>query len=250
MGKKSGPKPPDPQDTAQAQVGANREAVRESALMNQISVNSPYGRQYYTGGIGTPGRALNIELTPGGERTRQSQEALAELISGYGAGSLGPAVMDRLSAGPGAAGDAIYQRGLNRLEPQYDESQTLLESKLMSQGIPPGSRAWEQAMGQFGRQRSDAMENLALSSEIAGFSEDRASRSQAINELSALLQGAPAIGSPATTSPGQYGVAAPDISGLISQEYAGNMAQANREAQMLGNVSSGLGQLASGFLFL
>jgi len=250
MGKKSGPKPPDPSDTAQAQAGVNREAVRESALMNQIAVNSPYGRQFYTGKIGTPGRTLNIEMTPGGERTRQSQEALAELISGYGAGALGPAVMERLSADPGAAGDAIYQRGLNRLEPQYDESQTLLESKLMSQGIPAGSRAWEQAMGQFGRQRSDAMENLALSSEIAGFSEDRAARSQAINELSALLQGAPAIGSPATTSPGQYGIAPPDISGLISQEYAGRVGQADREAQALGNVAGGLGQLASGFLFL
>lgn len=247
MGSKP-PKPPDPQETAQAQALANREAVRESALMNQIGINSPYGRQYYTGAIGSPDRTLNIELTPGGEQTRQSQEDLAALLSGYGAETLGPAALERLSGGPSQAGDLIYERGLRRLEPEYDESQALLESRLMSQGIPVGSRAYEQAMGQFGRQRADAMENLALSSEIAGLGEDRAQRSQAINELSALLQGAPAIGSPVTSSPGAYNVAAPDIAGLTAQNYAAEQANAARNAQTMGTLATIAGGVGGFFL--
>ncbi len=252
MGKGSKePDYPDPRQTAQAQAQANAEAVREAARVNQIGIRSPFGRQYYTGQIGAPNRRLNIELTPGGERIRSSQEQLAEMISGYGAGTLGPMVTERLSEPTGTAGDVIYERGLNRLQPEYEETEQQLRSRLLGQGIPEGSRAYEQAMGQFERRRADAMENLALSSEIAGFGEDRAQRSQAINELAALLQGAPAIGSPATMMPGQYNIAPPDIAGLTMGQYSADLNRYNRDAQQLGGLynllGTGVGAYLGGF---
>ena len=241
----SRPRAPDPAATAAAQAQANKEAVRESALVSQIGINSPWGRQFYTGQLGEPDRALNIELTPTGQETLGYQEQLANLISQYGAETLGPSVTERLGAGGSTAADALYERGLARLEPEYDEAEELLRSRLMSQGIPVGSRAYEQSMGRFGRQRADAMENLALSSEIGGFAEDRAQRSQAINELAALLQGAPAIGAPPTQLPAQYQIASPDIAGLTAADYAGRLNAYNTDAQRLGGLYGLAGTLGA-----
>lgn len=244
MSKTSAPSPPDPRETANAQAEANRRAIRESAEINQIDINSPWGRQYYTGTIGQPDRALNIELTPGGERSRLAQEQLTELLSGFGLETLGPQVMDRLGQGDSRrVEDAIYQRGLERLQPEYEEGREALRSRLIGQGLSPGSRAYEQAMGQFGRREADALENLALSSISQGAAENRAQRSQSINELAALLQGAPAIGSPATQMPTQYQMAPPDIAGLTMGNYAGQLNAYNTRANELGGLYGLGGQL-------
>ena len=249
MGKRSAPRPPDPAATAAAQRESNREAVRESALVNQIGINSPYGRQFYTGTIGTPSRALNIELSPAGRNVLTNQEALAQALSGYGAGSLGPNVMNRLSEPDSTAvEDALYERGLSRMTPDFEETEERLHSRLLGQGVPIGSRAYEQAMGNLRRQRSDAIENLALSSTVQGAAENRAQRSQAINELSALLQGAPSIGMPTTQMPAQYQVAAPDIAGLTAANYAGRLNAYNTQAQQLGGLYGLAGTLGAGLL--
>lgn len=54
MGKKSGPKAPDPQATAQAQAQANREAILDSALVNRTNVVSPFGSVSWTDATGNP----------------------------------------------------------------------------------------------------------------------------------------------------------------------------------------------------
>ena len=248
------PKAPDPWKTAQAQAAANKEAIRESAIVNQIGVNTPYGRQFYTGEVGQPDRTLNVELTPGGEEARGYQEELATLLSGYGAGELGPSVLDRLSSPDSSAVEnALYERGAGRFEPRFERQEERLHSRLVNQGVPPGSRAYEQAMEQFREQQDEAYENLALSSTVAGAGENRAQRSQAINELSALLQGAPAIGQPPAQMPGQYQIAPPDIAGLTSQQYAGDVsaynAQQARAAQEMGGLYS-LGGTAAALALL
>lgn len=249
MGKGSKePDYPDPRQTAAAQSAANREAVREAALVNQIGINSPYGRQFYTGEIGTPERALNIELSPSGQRIQSAQQQLAELISGYGASDLGPSVTGRLSQEPGTAGDVFYELGESRLDPRYRRAEERLHSRLLGQGLPVSSRAYQTAMEEFGEQEEDAFRRLALESEARGFAEDRAQRSQAINELAALLQGAPAIGTPATMMPGQYNIAPPDIEGLTAGQYAADLGRYNRQAQQLGGLYNLIGSGAGLFL--
>jgi len=77
MGKSndSAPAPPDPVATANAQASANRAAVRESALMNQIGQNTPYGSLFYTGEIGSPDRAVNTTLAPAQQAMLDQQNA-------------------------------------------------------------------------------------------------------------------------------------------------------------------------------
>ena len=236
MGKPSAPSPPDPQATAAAQGQASREAVEASARFNQIGVESPYGRQFYTGTLGEPDRTLNIELTPEGQRAMAAQQGITGDVAEFGQETLAPGVFERLSAGPGTAGDVFYERGMGRIAPGFERAQEQLESRLIGQGIAPGSRAWNQAQTQLAEQRDRAYTDLALGAEQFGFGEDRAQRSQSINELAALLRGAPAIGQPATTSPGQYGVQPPDIAGLTAANYAGRMNQYNTQAGQLGGL--------------
>ena len=246
MGKGSAPSPPDPAATAQAQAGANKEAVRESALMNQIAINAPGGRQYYTGTLGAPDRALNIELSPAGQEAFQGREQLAALLGGFGAETLGPQVLETLGGTtPTTVADATFERGMGRLQPEYDEAREQLNSRLLGQGVPIGSRAYEQAMGSLGRQQDRAMTDLALGSELAGYGESRAQRSQAINELASLLQGSAAIGGPPQQMPAQYQVAAPDIAGLTAAQYGGNLNAYNTRAQQLGGLYGLAGTLGA-----
>lgn len=249
-----GPSAPNPKKTARLQADLNRQAIYDSAAVNQTNIESPGGRQYYTGEIGGPDRTLNIELSPEGERAYGARETLGANLADYALANLGPSMMDRLGEDDTSAADALYQRGYNRLNPQYAEAEGLLQSRLMNQGIPVGSRAYQQAMDQFDRQRADAFENLALSSEIQGFAENRAQRSQAINELSALLAGAPAIGQPATQMPAQYQIAPPDLTGLTGQTYASEVsaynAEQRRQAQEMGGLYSMAGMAAAAAIMM
>lgn len=242
----SGPKAPDPWTQAQAQLWAGKEAMRQGALYNQMGINSPWGQQYYTGAVGSPERTLNIELSPEAERARALQSQLTSALGGYALGELGPAMMERLRAPPGQAGEEIYQRGLARLEPEFERSETERQSQLLGQGIPVGSRAYAQEMDRMDRRQAEALENLELSSQIAGREEDRLARSQSINELIATLGAAPEIGSPATMMPGQQGMTPPNIGGYMQQNYGNELARWQQQQQNRAGLY-GLGGTALAF---
>ena len=100
MGKKSTPSAPDPVATANAQASANKEAVTESARVNQIGTWGPQGRTYYTGEIGSPERTQVTELAPEqqalydqqmqlGQSLGTTAQGKAEQISNQGAFSYG-----------------------------------------------------------------------------------------------------------------------------------------------------------------
>jgi hypothetical protein len=55
MGKKSGPKAPDPKATAEAQAEANKEAIIASALVNRYDTTTPWGTVSWDRPDGLPG---------------------------------------------------------------------------------------------------------------------------------------------------------------------------------------------------
>jgi hypothetical protein len=71
----------------------------------------------------------------------------------------------------GAAEDAAYQRQANRLDPQYAQSDQALEVKLRNQGLNPSDKAYQDAMGNYGRSKNDAYEQARLSSSAQGMGE-------------------------------------------------------------------------------
>lgn len=273
----SSPKPPDPFATAAAQAQANREAVRESALVNQINQITPFGTEKFTGEIGTPDRTRTITLNPADQANLDRQRAIASGLFGLGQQVIpqaGAAVGSPLSfaglPGISGAGDlanqaqaleqATFQRGMNLLQPRFEQERAALESRLINQGLPIGSEAFGTGFGNLQRSQNEALENLALSSVGAGRAEqsrlfglEQAARQQAIaelltqrgqplNELAALIQGAPAINLPNFQAPAQFGVQPPNIADLIQQNFA---IQSQQAGQRQGDILGGLFGLGS-----
>lgn len=104
---------------------------------------------------------------------------------------------------------ATFERGLNLLQPIFDNQTRRLEQQLADRGLPPGSEAHDRAVSELRRAQSDALENLALSSvsaardqaarifdqtatarQIRG-QEELAARQQLLAEIAQLLTGAP-----------------------------------------------------------
>ena len=61
-----------------------------------------------------------------------------------------------------------YQRALDLLSPQLQQEEQQLRSRLVSQGLPEGSQAYQDAMSTFSRQRANQLSNLALGAVEAG----------------------------------------------------------------------------------
>lgn len=60
------------------------------------------------------------------------------------------------------AEDAIYKSATSRLDPQWQQRQTDLETQLANRGITTGSEAYTRAMDDFNRQRSDAYQQASM----------------------------------------------------------------------------------------
>lgn len=115
MGKSSG-SAPDPAETAAAQGLANKEAVLESAKVNQIQEYTPYGSSIYTGGIGEPDRTRTTSLAPQYQSIQDSLSSLAnQLLGGYGYQpfNLSPAGQN-LPYDPQYGGNQLLNRALSQ----------------------------------------------------------------------------------------------------------------------------------------
>ena len=112
-------------------------------------------------------------VVQGGRLVDQSGNAVANNIQ-YG---VDPSRLDSKYALPGNADyqgmadqleQATYQRGLNRLQPDFNTDRERLEQQLTDRGIPTNSAAGMQELDRMERMQNEAKENLALSSIGAG----------------------------------------------------------------------------------
>lgn len=177
-----------------------------------------------------------------------------------------------------SASDAVYGRLSNRLDDRFGREQDLLDSQLATQGITQGSDAYNDAYKQFGQIKNDAylsasqeavgagqneLSNLLSNSLLSrqqglaerstlrgmdnearqqGIQDQLLERTQPLNELAALLQGAPAINGPQPIQQTPVGVAPPDVVG--ANALSAGVAQ-NNFAQRQGATNAALGGLSS-----
>lgn len=170
---------------------------------------------------------------------------------------------DDLIGGGNAIEQATFQRAAGLLSPEFARQRESLESDLLTRGLPGdssqgvASEAFNNAISrleenqglalsdaalaavQAGRQEQSRLVNTGLQLRGQDISEILTQRSQPLNELAALLQGAPAIQNPQFPAPGQVNVPPPDIQGLTQSGYLGqlnaaNAANANRTSSMNG----------------
>jgi hypothetical protein len=197
MGKKSDPpKPPDYTKLAQQTAGSSQEAQTRADWANRPTIQTPWGTQSWQSkasidpSTGKPVTAWtqNTALNP------QSQQALdAQMALDTGKSQLAGSFMDRvaddysqpfdmsglpdragspqtnlpsmggdISAGVGDASRQRVEQGLlDRLRPEQQFQTEALETKLVNQGLTPGSKAYDrakQAQGdQFSRDQFNAL---------------------------------------------------------------------------------------------
>lgn len=268
MSKKSSPKAPDPIATANAQAQANKDAVTESAKVNAVDQTTPYGTvRYRRNADGTPAEVIS-ELTPLQQKALDQQNQLATILGGsainqsqflpqdkFSLASLGtsPANKD-YSAASKAAQDAVYNKAMGLLNPQFATENRTMEQSIANRGLPVAGEAAQLLRDQAGARQNTAREQAAFSAIQAGnaeqgrlFGQDMSARQQGVSELlternqpyqelAAYLQGTPMQTAPQAQLP-TYQVAPTDIAGNIYNNY-------NAQNQRYQNNLNGMYQLA------
>lgn len=116
--------------------------------------------------------------------------------------------------------DALYGQQTQYLDPQFNQSQSRLENQLANQGITRGSEAWNNAMGDFARQKQQAYSN-ARDSAIG----------QGVNAANTLYQNKLAGGNFVNAAQGQQ------FGQNQAQQQAFNQAQQAMFDQLLANAN-------------
>ena len=223
------PKAPDPAKTAAAQAQMNKEtAVTQYGLgaTNQIT---PYGDLSYSQigkwDDGTPRFEATQTLSPEMQALYDKYSGIASNLGDIGT-TLSGNVKDQFGQpfelGNEAVEGRIFDLGRKRLDPMFEEGEESLRTRLMNQGLQPGTPAWEAEMRRFSEGRSDAYNNLLLTGREQAGNELLTERNQSLNEMIAALTGTQVkdpnfVGTP---SPGVSGV---DYAGLVQDKYKSDM---------------------------
>lgn len=207
MGKPNPPQPTDPVVAANAQAGANAETARLQANLNNVNSFGPYGSVVYD--QTSPDRWTQYTtLSPTEQRlfdqstTAQSgalnlandqigriNTALGQTLNpGYGMTMQGPQVGPIMSTvnpqnnqqdvGPSNFNQAVqgvqnayYNQATSRLDPQWQQAQSQLQTQLANQGLNINDRAYQTAMQNFNQSKTDAYNQANFGAIGAGANE-------------------------------------------------------------------------------
>lgn len=256
----SAPKAPDPVATAQAQGGMNRDTAISSQLLNMTNQTNPWGSVSYnqTGTTGyTDSQGKYVSLPTFSQTTTLSPEQQAIFNSTQGAQTnmaniakdqskqVQQTLSDPFQFDNQDAADWSYDLAQSRIAPQQQRNQSDLETRLVSQGIRPGTAAWDREMGRLSMANNDQNNQLALTGRGQAFAENLATRNQPLNELSALLSGSQVSNPAQMSSPTpQTNVAGVDYTGLVKDKYQAELQSSQGLMGGLFGLAGGLGKLA------
>jgi hypothetical protein len=267
LGKKSRPPaPPDPTKVAQAQTQSNKDTASFNAAINRGNTTTPFGSQTYSfrGNDPTTGAPIydqEISLSP------QAQGSLDRMYQAYSTPfdtSGLPQVMGAgdLEGARSQVQDALYRRQASYLDPQYQDRERELRTRLANQGVVEGSQAHDKAFRDFdmGRERDYAGARDAAIigggdelSRLYGISAD--TRDRAFGEA-LTTRGLPA--QEFAQAYGQYlpqfqpapdvAAAGTDVAGPIYSSYQGELNNYNAKQASRNALLGGLFGLGGAFL--
>jgi hypothetical protein len=165
--------------------------------------------------------------------------------------------------------DTMYKQATSRLDPQWQQQQEQTISQLRNQGLKPGDKAYDTAMDNMNRQKTDAYNQANYSSitgggaeaqreqqmagTAAGFNnttrqaqiaEDMQKRGFSLNEINAILSGQQ-VGMPSAPGFTNAGVAqGVNYSGAAASQYQAATDAANIQNAGMNSLMSGIGGAA------
>lgn len=248
-GSSSPPPPPDPVATAKAQGEMNRDTAITQYGLNATNQVTPYGNLSYsqngTWSDGTPRFTATTTLSP-----EQQELYRLNTETQKGIGQIGVDQTQRIAGllsqpinlNNEATESRLMDLGRKRLDPMLADRRNALETKLYNQGVMPGTEAFDRAMRENSQAENDAFNQLLLTGRGQAVQEALTERNQPINEITALLRGS-GVQQPSFVNTPQTNVAPVDYTGLVSNNYAGQMAAYNADQQKQGALYGALGSL-------
>lgn len=249
----SAPAAPDPQATAQAQAGLNREtAITNARLGRQVAYTGPYGRiEYVRTDDGTKpydegAFEQRVTLTPEGQALQAQEMALDKQMNqtaldqlGRVSGHLAQPVDFNSST---SIEDALYAPYKRRLDERFLADENAMRARLANQGITMGSEAYNRELDRFNQGKNDAYGMTTAQARAQAVQELLAQRNQPINEISALM-GGQQVNVPQFMPQQAPQVGQTDIVGPTMAAYQGQLANYNNALQRQAGLFGGLASL-------
>jgi hypothetical protein len=254
MGKKT-PKAPDPVATSAAQTGTNiatatantyaqngnittDDGTRTTTFRNQ-DIYDPFTKQTYKGVIPDVVETLSPAQKAIKDQQDQASLGLSTLanrqtgkMSGY---------LDK----PFTFDDQAHTKWATDLygklnNPQFADEQQQAQSRLSNMGIKMGNPAYDREISRLERSQGHQRDQFLLDSYGQDFATQQALRNQPINEITALMSGGQ-VSQPVFNGAGVSSIPTTDNAGIINQNYANQVAAADKRNAGIGSVLSGIG---------
>lgn len=261
MSSPSPPPAPDPVATAAAQAKYNKESALTQQQTNMTNQITPYGNLTYsstgeTWPDGTPRFTATQGLSPGEQEIYDINQATRRNVGTIGrdqSARIGQLLSQPVKLGNEATEARLMELGSARLNPQFAQRRSGLESKLANQGITMGSEAWRNATTQLDQQENDAYNQLLLTGRGQANQELLTERNQPLNEITALMSGSQ-VSQPNWVGTPQTSVAPIDYAGIVQNnfdnQFKGYQSEQGEHNAMMGGLfglaSAPLGGWASG----
>ena len=249
------PTPPDPKETSAASTGTNVATAVANTMMGNASQYTPYGSSvsYQTGEYAFTdpytGQTYNIPtfsnattLSPGEQNVYDYDVEARGNLAGTAADQsafLREYLGTPFEADTAAIEDRLGELYSSRMDPQFARDEDALRTRLVQQGLTPGSQAWDAEMERFGQNKNDARVQTMLQGRGQAFSELQALRNQPINEITALLSGSQ-VNNPNVAPFQAAGIPTTDTAGLIMDNYNNQMAQYQQQMAQRNSLLGGL----------
>ena len=231
MGKKSGPAPTPPKDTATAANSTNLTNAITNAYLGNINEIGPDGSTTvdktgsesvydpYTGVTSdVPTFTRTTTLSDMQNQIKGENDQASLNLAGLGnqlSGTLGEQLTDNFTINNESTEARLAELGSKRLDPRFERQRDSLETRLSNQGIKRGSTAFDRAMGSQSETENDAYNQLFLQGRGQASQEQFAEDNQRINQISALMSGGQ-VSQPNFMGANMPTVANTDVAGLIA----------------------------------
>jgi hypothetical protein len=270
----SAPPPPDYAGAAQQTAAGNLEAARAAASANRVNQYTPYGSLVYSRdpNAETPdmGWSATTTLSPEQQQLLDLQNQTSLQLGGLQKQGLGyvenminkPFGTENLPQIGINAGENYSDAIMRRLAPQLAMEQKSFDQKMVNQGIPVGSEAYQNARRIFDMSQNDRLVaaqtggiGVGLQANQQGFNQLGYMRNEPINTLNAIRSGSQVTNPTFQSVPQQATTQGADILGATQAGYnaqlgASNASNAASAANTGGMYQLGGTALMAGAMFM
>lgn len=267
------PKYPDPATTAATQGAINSDAAITQQAVNMVDQDTPDYNLTHTengmrrvwqnelrneagavirpaGFVNVPSYVAKTMLKPGAQELYNQEQAFDKKFNTIGleqTDKIGGLLSKPLDLSDPAIGSAISDRLRPRFDERFGKEQANLEADLANSGMKRGSAGYDDALRQFGLNKSDAYTDMELGARGQVLQEMMSARSQPINEITALLGGGQ-VSQPNFINTPKAGVEAADYQGQVSNKYNADYNAYQQKMNSRNGMMSGLFGLGSNIL--